>query len=84
MKKIFAVAVATIICFALAGCRNSEEINERFFILDNPKSGLYSIVVDKETCVMYLLRKSDYGGGITALLDADGKPLIYEGDGNYG
>lgn len=31
---------------------------------------------DRETGVHYLWRKSGYAGGMTPLLDADGKPVV--------
>ena len=34
------------------------------------------IVVDKETGVNYLFVCRGYGGGLTPLLDADGRPII--------
>lgn len=34
------------------------------------------IWVDKETGVNYVFHKSGYGGGMTALLDREGKPVI--------
>ena len=34
------------------------------------------IWVDKETGVNYLFRKEGYGGGLTPLLDKDGKPVV--------
>ena len=34
------------------------------------------VIVDKETGVNYLFVCSGYGGGLTPLLDADGKPII--------
>ena len=34
------------------------------------------IYVDKETGVNYLYVQNGYGGGLTSLLDADGKPGI--------
>ncbi len=34
------------------------------------------IWVDKETGVNYLYHQSGYGGGLTVLLDKDGKPFI--------
>ena len=39
-------------------------------------SGLLQVIVDKETVVNYLLIKSGYAGGLTPLLNADGKPII--------
>ena len=34
------------------------------------------ILVDKETGVNYLFRSAGYSGGLTVLLDKDGKPVI--------
>ena len=34
------------------------------------------IWVDKETGVQYLFHQSGYAGGLTPLLDQDGKPVI--------
>ena len=39
-------------------------------------SGLRFVVVDKETGVNYLFVQSGYAGGLTPLLDADGKPVV--------
>lgn len=38
--------------------------------------GLKMVLVDKETGVNYLFLKSGYAGGLTPLLDTDGKPVI--------
>lgn len=38
--------------------------------------GQVIILIDKETGVQYLWVKSGYAGGLTPLLDADGKPLV--------
>ncbi|MBQ5816365.1 MAG: xylan 1,4-beta-xylosidase [Oscillospiraceae bacterium] len=38
--------------------------------------GTVEIWVDKETGVNYLYRQSGYSGGMTVLLDRDGKPVI--------
>ena len=35
-----------------------------------------SIIIDKETGVNYLYVCRGYGGGLTPLLNADGKPII--------
>lgn len=39
-------------------------------------SGLLQIIVDRETGVNYLIWKSGYAGGITPLLDSEGKVVI--------
>lgn len=38
--------------------------------------GSVEIWIDKETGVNYLFRLSGNGGGLTPLLDSEGKPLI--------
>ena len=38
--------------------------------------GAMEIWVDKETGVNYLYHQSGYSGGMTPLLDRDGKPVI--------
>lgn len=37
---------------------------------------VFEIWVDTETGVHYLYHRSGYSGGLTPLLDADGKPVI--------
>ena len=37
------------------------------------------VIVDKETGVNYLYVGRGYGGGLTPLLDSDGKPIISRG-----
>ena len=34
------------------------------------------VIMDTETGVNYLFRNATYGGGLTPLLDAEGKPVI--------
>lgn len=38
--------------------------------------GAITILVDTETGVNYLFHSSGYGGGLTPLLDREGKPVI--------
>lgn len=40
------------------------------------EDGIRQIMVDRETGVNYLVWKSGYAGGITPLLDSEGKPII--------
>jgi len=66
--------------------------NSRFKIIsketidDGTLNGLeISILVDKETRVMYMYTvkyQSGYGTALEILVDKDGKPLLYEGDLN--
>ncbi len=52
---------------------------DRFDIKDRETLGLITdarVIVDKETGVNYLFVACGYGGGLTPLLDSDGKPII--------
>lgn len=53
--------------------------NNRFDIIYSQGSELshkIEILVDKGTGVNYIFAKSGYSGGLTVLLDAEGKPVI--------
>ena len=78
MKKILSLAIAIILMFTYTGCSNEgnkEITDDRFeYIEIGWIDGIYTMmIVDKETKVIYL--RSD---GITVMLDADGKPLLWE------
>lgn len=57
---------------------NVNASNYRFILVHN--EGDLEIYCDKKTKVMYLVKSIYKGGGITLLVDADGKPLLYEGE----
>ena len=50
--------------------------DKRFEKIYSQNAGALEIWVDKETGVNYLYRSSGYAGGITALLDAEGRPVV--------
>ncbi|MCM1184261.1 MAG: DUF6440 family protein [Roseburia sp.] len=55
--------------------------DKRFEILEKEgnqmkDSGLIQIIVDKQTGVNYLWVKSGYAGGLSPLLDGEGKPIV--------
>ncbi len=50
--------------------------NNRFEKVYSQGLGSTEIWVDKETGVNYLFHASGYAGGLTPLLDRDGKPVI--------
>ena len=57
---------------------NNYAENERFIQIYNQSSrDGFRIYYDKETKVMYLISNIYKGGGMTVLVDKDGKPLIY-------
>jgi len=53
-------------------------VDDRFEKNYTQKMGTIEIIVDKETGVQYLICVNGYGGGVTPLLDKDGKPAIYD------
>ena len=55
---------------------------DRFDIKEKEGVSLFTdaiIIVDKETGVNYLYVHRGYSGGLTPLLDSDGKPIITKG-----
>ncbi len=50
--------------------------DKRFEKIYTQGMGAMEIWVDKETGVNYLYRQSGYSGGLTVLVDKDGKPVI--------
>ncbi len=50
--------------------------NERFVKVYSENMGSEMIYVDKKTGVNYLFIQSGYAGGLTPLLDRDGKPIV--------
>ena len=49
---------------------------KRFIKVYTQNAGAIEIWVDKETGVNYLYHSSGYSGGLTVLLDKDGKPVV--------
>lgn len=96
MKRIIAIMLSVImVCFIFVGCSETSsekpedkpfrfvEINEEVQY-DSSGFEIYRsyIYADKETGVMYLLISGGNRAGVTVLLDTDGKPLIYNFDGD--
>ena len=52
--------------------------DNRFEKIYSQSMGSVEIWVDKETGVNYLYHSSGYSGGLTVLLDKDGKPVVTE------
>lgn len=82
MKRIAAIALIVLI---LTGCTSSKIVNDkpvavsRFVVVED--CSLCRVVVDRETKVMYTVSYGTYNIGIfTMLVDADGKPLLWEGE----
>ena len=49
---------------------------KRFIKVYSQGAGSTEILVDKATGVNYLFRSSGYSGGLTVLVDSEGKPII--------
>ena len=52
---------------------------DRFDIKDRDSMGLMTearVIIDRETGVTYLYVACGYGGGLTPLLDENGKPIV--------
>ena len=49
---------------------------KRFEKVYSQSAGTIEIWIDKETGVNYLYHSSGYSGGLTVLLDKDGKPIV--------
>ena len=82
MKKIICVILLVVFAMLFCGCgpKTGENYTEsgRFILMSggNPNAPYYdSIIVDKETGVMYLVLYKYHHFGITPLLNADGSPM---------
>ena len=89
MKKIIAIVIVLIMSLWLL-CACSDGETEQGYDFYNAYDGVtmvkisitqdFGIFVHKETKVMYIRDCTTYGGGLTALIDENGKPLLYEGE----
>ena len=83
MKKI--ILFAFVIALFLAGCGQSVQTdyskdNKSMFTIVEDTEYWY-VVYDNETKVMYAVSDGAYNRGtFTMLVDADGKPMIWEGE----
>lgn len=82
MKRIAMCLLFLLSASIFCGCSEAKVENdnsgERFYLAID---GLYNdVYVDEETGVMYFYRKKGNNGGLTVMVDEDGKPLIWEGN----
>ena len=78
MRKIIITSLLCIIC--LAGCakETASDKQRRFFTVEEYQT--FIIVRDGYTDVLYTVSTGTYNSGdLTLLVDADGKPLLYDG-----
>lgn len=74
MKRVIAITMLTLLILALSGCGKAEAGTYRLRTLET--GALYTIYVDNLTGIQYL---KTYQGGVCVMVDAEGKPLIWEG-----
>ena len=74
MKRVIAITILTLLTLALCGCGKAEAGVYRLRILEMGLS--YEIYVDTLAGVQYIQLKDH---GVCVMVDAAGKPLIWEG-----
>ena len=75
MKRVIAITMLILLTLALCGCGKAEAGKHRLWILDS--GTMYEIYVDNLTGIQYL---STHQGGVCVMVDAEGRPLIWEGE----
>lgn len=73
-RAIVIIMLVVLLSVSMCGCNEAEAGNRRLWILDSGTMG--EIYVDNLTGVQYL---RTYRGGVCVMVDAEGKPLIWEG-----
>ena len=79
MKKIVCLTLVLMIVLAFIGCSETynTETTDRFIVVysDNFSNAIYA---DKETNVLYFWHFVGYSGGLSVMLDENGKPLLWD------
>ncbi len=84
MKRLLILVLVVVFALSFVGCEKAqgEDNGSEMVLLSHEKVGVnggyYQIFYHKETKVMYLFHKDGYGGGLTVMVDENGKPLLYE------
>lgn len=83
MKKFVAIFMAIVLCACLfVGCEESEDreywADTGFVYIESKKHLNY--LYYEVTGVMYVYDDCAYRGGLAPLLNADGTPIIWEGE----
>lgn len=81
MKKIVALMIV-MLAVVLTGCSEVEDKSSdmsEFTIVE--RTSIWKVVYHKKTKVMYVVSDGTYNHGtFTLLINADGTPMIWEGD----
>ena len=87
-KKILAVVLGLTLCFGMTGCTKGD-IEPESNILGNKYIDLVTIYIgdkdtevlyDKNTKVMYFVKRTGYQFGITPIYNSDGTVKLYDGE----
>ncbi len=85
MKKIVCLCLVLMIIFTFIGCSKEKtdnmksdnaETTDRFIRVYRDFNN--AVYVDKETNVLYFWHSGGYSGGLSVMLDENGKPLLWE------
>ena len=89
-KKLISLLLVLVMpMLVLCGCgtkksKDYERVPQDRFIeikrYGDNRDGDYILVVDKETRVIYIRYSCGNHGGLTVMLNADGSPMLYEGE----
>lgn len=82
MKRLIISLFACVSLLLFVGCTSSASAvvaNGRFEIplSEQQGGGKITVVVDKETNVMYMFIQAGYKGGLTVMVDENGSPLLW-------
>ena len=80
MKKIVCLGLVLMIVLAFIGCSEQKldnmETTTRFIVVYSDFTN--KIFVDKETNVLYFWHCGGYSGGLSVMMDENGRPLLWE------
>lgn len=80
MKKIVCLGFVLVIVLAFIGCSasksNNMETSDRFITVYSDFCN--TIYADKETNVLYFWHFGGYSGGLSVMVDENGKPLLLD------
>ena len=81
MKKIIGILLIIVLVCICTGCAEVEAEQETSMFVEVERSNIWKVVYHKNTKVMYAVSWSSYNmGTFTLLVDADGKPLLWESE----
>lgn len=81
VKIILIILVLLSMLFILVGCTTTSNAETQRQFIEVSDEGYFKIVYHKKTKVMYSVSNVAYNfGNLTLLVDAEGKPLLYEED----